>query len=124
MTARLMGMETEYACAGLDAEGTSVSRGSLMEVLLLKALRERYHHLQDLHHRGVFLANGGLLYADQGDHPEMCSPECSDPWELVRYVKAGDRMLQSLAGDLVAAVLVHLARPPCCTLPRRSPWLK
>ena len=75
MLPRLMGMETEYACAGLDAAGRYLPRGPLVDVLLIKLARGCYRSLQDLHHRGVFLANGGLLYADQGHHPEMCSPE-------------------------------------------------
>lgn len=104
MVQRLMGMENEYGCAGLDSEGSYLPRGSLVDVMLMKLAREGHLNLRDLHHRGMFLTNGGLLYADQGHHAEMCSPECTDPLDLVRYVKAGDRLLQSLAGDLEAAV--------------------
>jgi proteasome accessory factor A len=38
------------------------------------------------------LANGGRLYVD-GAHPEYSTPECTNPRDVVRYEKAGERAL-------------------------------
>lgn len=40
------------------------------------------------------LPNGGRLYVD-GAHPEYSTPECSNPREVVRYEKAGERIIES-----------------------------
>jgi len=40
------------------------------------------------------LLNGGRLYVD-GAHPEYSSPECTNPRDLVRYEKAGERLLEA-----------------------------
>jgi proteasome accessory factor A len=45
---------------------------------------------------GVFLGNGSRFYVDCGLHPEICTPECSDPWDAVRYIQAGHRTLFDL----------------------------
>lgn len=45
----------------------------------------------------MYLGNGARFYVDTGGHPEFCTPECSDPWEVVRYTLAGERILGSLA---------------------------
>ena len=87
---RLFGMETEYAlCVGSgpreDALGT-----------LLRALARKFPHLGRSGSNGLFLANGAHFYIDHGYHPEWCTPECRDPWELVRYVLAGDGVLTEL----------------------------
>jgi len=38
--------------------------------------------------------NGGRLYVD-GAHPEYCTPEVTDPLDLVRYEAAGERILDA-----------------------------
>lgn len=46
------------------------------------------------------LANGGRLYVD-GAHPEYSTPECTGPRDVVRYEKAGERIMdlcRELAG--------------------------
>src|ERR1017187_7503162 len=50
----------------------------------------------------MFLENGARFYIDCGFHPEMTTPECTTPWELARYVKAGERILERLAQDVWA----------------------
>src|SRR5690606_11748395 len=56
--------------------------------------------LLDQHHRdwdeppgnGGFLFNGGRVYIDMG-HMEHCTPECRSVADVVRYDRAGDRLL-------------------------------
>lgn len=52
----------------------------------------------------VFLENGARLYLDVGSHPEFASPECDSLWDIVRYDRAGDAMIN----DLVANAEVRL----------------
>lgn len=47
----------------------------------------------------VFLENGARLYLDVGSHPEYATPECDDLADLVAADKAGERILQNLAGE-------------------------
>jgi hypothetical protein len=91
----LMGIETEYGFAALDAAG-----GRLDDAAgeLLQAMRDRWPHLRGA--GGIFLSNGARFYLDQGK-PEFCTPECTDPWEVVRYVRAGERILESTAAALI-----------------------
>src|SRR5262249_16812999 len=56
--------------------------------------------LPDARSNGIVLQNGGRFYLDCGHHPEMSTPECADPWDLVRYARAGDQMLVRLAAEL------------------------
>lgn len=44
----------------------------------------------------VFLENGGRLYLDVGSHPEFATPECDSIWDVVRFDKAGDAILNDL----------------------------
>jgi len=44
----------------------------------------------------VFLENGGRLYLDVGSHPEFASPECDSIWDVVRYDRAGDKIVFDL----------------------------
>jgi proteasome accessory factor A len=44
----------------------------------------------------VFLENGGRLYLDVGSHPEFASPECDSIWDVVRYDRAGDEIINDL----------------------------
>ena len=42
--------------------------------------------------RSIFLFNGGRAYIDMG-HLEYCTPECATLQDVVRYYRAGDRLL-------------------------------
>jgi proteasome accessory factor A len=96
MAELMFGVETEYAVAGLSPSG-SVSREGILRNLIELA-RERLVNLPDLHSSGgVFLENGARFYVDCGLHPEICTPECANPWDAVRYILAGHRMLAGLA---------------------------
>jgi proteasome accessory factor A len=95
MAALLFGLETKYAIAGLSPSG-DVCRDKIVQHLVAGA-RRRLVHLPDLQSTGgVFLGNGSRFYVDCGLHPEICTPECSDPWDAVRYIQAGHRTLFDL----------------------------
>jgi proteasome accessory factor A len=93
---RLFGIETEYAVAGF-LRGAPSDPGAVLN-RLFTAARSRLPHLPDSNSAGVYLANGSRFYIDCGGHPEVATPECATPWEAVRYVQAGEALLQKLAG--------------------------
>ena len=101
MNNRMLGLETEYALTGIDRKGRGLDKEQVIECLLQLA-RQKFSHLLARNHRGVFLPNGSLLYLDCGFHVEFATPECLDPYDVVRYQAAGDRMLAGLASDLAA----------------------
>ena len=47
----------------------------------------------------VFLENGARLYLDVGSHPEYATPECDSIYDAVVHDKAGERILERLAGS-------------------------
>ena len=101
MKDRMLGLETEYAFTALDRQGRGMDREQVIERLFQLASRE-LSHLMARSHRGMFFPNGSLLYLDCGLHVEVATPECLDPYDVVLYQAAGDRMLAGLVGDLAA----------------------
>ncbi len=99
MAERLFGIETEYALTGLDAGGNPTDRDIVL-ARLMRLVRGRLPYLPDPTGRGVFLANGARFYIDIPDHPEFTTPECANPWDAVRYVQAGERIIAGLAAEL------------------------
>ena len=98
----LFGLETEYAISAVSPRGVVDREGILHS--LMRAAREQLVHLPDLHSSGgVFLQNGSRLYIDCGVHPEFCTPEVSDPCDLVRYVQAGHSILTGLVSSVQAS---------------------
>src|SRR3984893_12864008 len=94
MSARMFGVESEYAITGLNGAHV-LRREQLASDFVQEA--QRLVHLQDAAtSTGVFLGNAARFYIDCGLHPEMSSPECTDPWELARYLKAGERIMETL----------------------------
>jgi proteasome accessory factor A len=91
----VMGGETEYAISARDASGDIVDQGVLLDNLLEHATRYLGYTSQS--RRGRFLGNGGLLYLDAGLHMEWATPECTSPFDVVRYLKAGDRIVYDVA---------------------------
>jgi proteasome accessory factor A len=91
---RIIGLETEYGCL--------VKAGGSRAVLPIRDwIFERHRHgLIDRHERGWdeppgnggFLYNGGRVYIDMG-HLEYCTPECATVRDVVRYDRAGDRLV-------------------------------
>ena len=100
MPSPLFGVETEYALAGRFPDGTSVPLDHLLREVMGLATRQ-LPHLPD-GHGGMFLTNGARLYLDHGGHPELATPECTDPRDLVRQVLAGHRIVEGLAREAEA----------------------
>jgi len=96
MATSLFGVETEYAIAGMSGR-KPLPREELVSHFV-RVARKQVAHLPDTcSSSGIFLANGGRFYVDCGLHPEMATPECTTPFELARYIKAGERILEGVA---------------------------
>ena len=100
MGVALFGLETEYAITGWA--GNKVQSRSILANALIEAAHRRLASLADLHSSGVYLQNGSRLYIDCGLHPELSTPECTNPWDAVRYVRAGDHILEGLLAEVQA----------------------
>jgi Pup-ligase protein len=94
----LFGMETEYA-VHCSAGSVSDSERQALVWQLIDVAREQLKYLGDFG-GGMFLENGSRLYVDCGQHPELSTPECADPWQVVRYVLAGEKILVNMARKL------------------------
>ena len=113
MQDHLFGVETEYAVSGVFATGEPIAPGDLAAALVRQATA-MLPHLRSQSGTGLFLQNGGRLYVDCGWHPEIATPECLDPWDVVRFVRAGDRIMERLRAAVErenrgAAVMVFRA---------------
>ncbi len=93
---RLFGLETEYAFCALTATGKRADMGYALN-RFMEAAREHLPHLPSHCSGGFFLQSGGRLYVDSGGHPELTTPEVVNPWDICRYVLAGDRLLEQVA---------------------------
>lgn len=93
---RVAGLETEYGCLVPAGEDPGIAVCRIRDWIF----RNHRYGLIDMHQRdwdepsgnGGFLYNGGRLYMDMG-HLEYCTPECLDLKDLIRYDRAGDRMV-------------------------------
>lgn len=94
----LFGLETELGFAAVDADGQKADGVRVLNLLLTLAA-ERLNHLPGGGSR-LFLRNGSLLYIDCGLHPELATPECSSPDDLVRYMRAGEHIMTRLTQEL------------------------
>lgn len=102
MAELLFGVETEYAVAGVSPGG-SIGGERILSQLGELAHRELIQ-LPDLHSSGgIFLENGSRFYFDCGMHPEICTPECTNPWDVARYIHAGHRILGRLTSLIESA---------------------
>lgn len=97
MAERLLGQETEYGLSVVMNSGPRRPNERAAEDIY--RLAATLPHLPALRSSGVYLANGSRFYVDCG-HPEVATPECANPWDVVRYVRAGDRMLLELAAEM------------------------
>lgn len=96
MAELLFGGETEYAVASGRRPHSDFDGGAAAD--LMRVARTRLIHLPDTNNSsGLYLSNGARLYVDCGSHPEYSTPECTNPWDLVRHVEAGHRILDDLA---------------------------
>ena len=99
MTELLFGVETEYAISGMTPQG-AVGREQILSGLMDLAIRKLIHVPDIYSSGGVFLQNGSRFYADCGLHPEICTPECTNPVDVVRYIEAGHSILGRLAAEV------------------------
>lgn len=102
MKARLFGMETEYAFTARATDGLVLEPAGLVQQMERLAGRLQ-PSVPGFTSAGVFLANGSRLYRDPAGgytHLEIAGPECANPWDVVRYLQAGERLLVSLAAAL------------------------
>ena len=95
---RLFGLETEYAITCFRGEWLALPPQASVNRFMQRA--GELPHLPARWHSGLFLENGGLLYAD-GLHPEMATPEVSTPGEACRYVKAGDALVEEIGQRMI-----------------------
>ncbi len=93
---RMFGVETEYAVTAFDRAGAPLSREECV-IQLLRRARNTIPHQLGGGPSDLYLQNGSRLYIDAGQHPELSSPECLNPWDVVRYARAGDVILERLA---------------------------
>ena len=87
----MMGVETELGLAAHGADGQPLRRRDALDGLFA-AMKGARKYLPGGSQRDFFLTCG-RFYADMGDHPEHCTPECDNPWDVVRYILAGRRVL-------------------------------
>ena len=102
MREALMGVETEYAFTPFGTGSVVLNRTDYSRRLVSLAA-QHYPLLRGRDGYDYFLANGSRLYVDSGIgliNVEYASAECTKPEELVAQVRAGDRILASLAREL------------------------
>jgi hypothetical protein len=95
-------METEYAFSARDRAGRPMNPGPLVEQMERLATQIT-PTLPGMRSAGIFLANGSRLYRDPAGgftHLEIAGPECRNPWDVVRYLRAGEAQLVELAAAL------------------------
>lgn len=110
---RILGLETEYGC---------LVEEPLTAAQVIPDIRNWFFDharcgMIDIHDRewdepagnGGFLFNGGRLYIDMG-HLEYCTPECSRVADIVRFDRAGDRLLLQAVEDMGIADRVQFFR--------------
>jgi proteasome accessory factor A len=110
---RITGVETEYGCM------VSPPGDGLKAIHQIRDWVFENHRfgLIDRHHRdwdeppgnGGFLFNGGRLYLDMG-HVEYCTAECASAADVVRYDRAGDRLLLEAVQALGLGKIANIFR--------------
>lgn len=96
----LFGLETEYAYTAKLNNGGGGEECADDGRLFLRVAMSQLPHLPGESQRDLFLANGSRLYIDCGGHPELATPECTNPWQAVRYSLAGDQIMRQVASHL------------------------
>lgn len=99
----LFGLEAELALS-LICGGRAIPTEHAVDALALVA-RRKLVHLPGQGNR-MYLANGSLFYVDCGHHPEVATPECTTPWEAVSHLRAAERVVADLAGEMRKALAV------------------
>ncbi len=114
----VMGSETEYALSGRSSR-VAVRPEQLIGLVLQGA--RRYRHLPGSEDSaGLFLENGGRLYAEINGHPEYATPECRSPQEIAVYDRVGERLLAQVAervrADSGSKIELTLTKTNLCPL--------
>jgi Pup amidohydrolase len=112
--AKICGVETEYGIHHVGAEGNPVASSSMLVNAYISDLARVDWDFEDempgndargfaregslppeveTHLVNAVLTNGARYYVDHA-HPELSTPECADPLELVLYDKAGEEVLR------------------------------
>ncbi len=89
MKKRIFGLENEYGVIFTSHGRRTLHLEHIVRYLFEKLITTEYF-------LNVFLENGGRLYQDTGCHPEYATPECSNPYDLICYDKAGERIIEDL----------------------------
>ena len=92
-------METEYAFTALDRKGNRVESLSALQTMMELAQASQLY-FPDGSMRGMFFGSGARFYVDVPDHPEFTTPEVTNPWDAVRYLQAGDRLLEQFCAEI------------------------
>lgn len=90
MRRRIMGLETEYGLYGVDRNGNQVPAIALAPTMFRGGAGGAGSS-------GAWLANGGRLYQDIGQHPEYATAESVHPDDVVAHALAGHRHVWRLA---------------------------
>ncbi|KKU52084.1 MAG: hypothetical protein UX72_C0009G0005 [Parcubacteria group bacterium GW2011_GWA2_47_10] len=86
---RIVGLETEYAFTPIT-DGKFINDSWGFPLFFLRLFPSSYLCTSN----DLFLYNGARVYIDTGGHPEYATPECQDVGTLIRYDKAGERMME------------------------------
>jgi proteasome accessory factor A len=121
----LMGLETEYAICG--RRGDALLLPERLAQWICQAARQVLCCLPDMGSpSGVFVENGGRLYADINGHPEYATPECTSPGQVVLFDLAGEQMLLRLAVQMLREqrlTEVHVGKHNLCGVnPQSATW--
>ncbi len=89
MKKRIYGLECEY--------GIIYTSNGIKTLPVEKVVRYLFEKLITTESfLNVFLENGARIYLDTGCHPEYATPEVTNLMDLLRYDKAGERLMQDL----------------------------
>jgi hypothetical protein len=97
----VMGGETEYSLSARRTQGGAYDPGTFLSRFFAHTHAQLGYTSTST--RGRFLRNGGLLYLDAGLHMEWATPEVTSPLEVVRYLAAGDRIMEGAVASFVAS---------------------
>jgi len=89
-----MGLETEFGLSATWPEGGPEQRTRAIDSLF-GLIREHFPYLSGAGSLDLFTVFG-RFYREIGDHLEHCTPECDNPWDVVRYTLAGRKVLADM----------------------------
>ena len=89
MKKRIYGLESEY--------GIIFTTDGKKTLPVEKAVRYLFEKLDTMEgFLNVFFDNGAKFYLDTGYHPEYATPECASLKDVIRFDKAGERIIEDL----------------------------